>query len=221
MHIRREMLLGLLFLTSLICDQSYRLQPLKYKPLLSSSKTPFVDALVEVVPSLKHRYFFPGHANLYFPSLFRDKLPLGKAFEFDVPELDGLDNIHAPEGPLLEALQMAARHFNAYRTWFLVNGSTSGILTAVFSAHRIFQRQRTKNSKSQMGSKDKVYFIVGRDCHKSVFDAIALSGADTICLPCHVEEDFGISLGVDFAPLKDVLDSNLHQVDLIFPLSSC
>ena len=43
-------------------------------------------------------------------------------FRYDLPELDGLDNIHNPEGPLLQALLLAARYFNAHRTWFLVNG---------------------------------------------------------------------------------------------------
>jgi arginine/lysine/ornithine decarboxylase len=43
-------------------------------------------------------------------------------FRYDLPELDGLDNIHDPEGPLLEAQSLAARYFGARRTWFLING---------------------------------------------------------------------------------------------------
>jgi arginine/lysine/ornithine decarboxylase len=37
---------------------------------------------------------------------------------------------------------------------------------------------------------------VGRDSHKSVFDAISLAGCDAVLLPCHFADDFGISLSV-------------------------
>lgn len=155
-------------------------------------KAPFVDALSTIAPTLKHRFFFPGHSSRYAPSKLTEKLHnISGIFTYDLPELDGLDNIHCPEGPLLEALQLAATYFKARKTWFLVNGCTSGIVTAVLACHRLHRQ--------------KPYFLLSRDCHKSVFDAVALTGCNAIILPCHIDSAFGISLGVDFSPLETVL----------------
>jgi hypothetical protein len=50
-----------------------------------------------------------------------------------LPEIPGLDNLASPEGPILEAQQLAAAAFGADRTWFLVNGATCGIQAAVMA----------------------------------------------------------------------------------------
>lgn len=53
----------------------------------------------------------------------------------DITEIEGFDDLHAPDGILKEAQEKAAVVFGAEETFFLVNGSTAGILTAV-SARR-------------------------------------------------------------------------------------
>lgn len=49
----------------------------------------------------------------------------------DITEIDGFDNLHAPEGLLKEAMQRAAAVYGAAHTHYLINGSTAGILAGV------------------------------------------------------------------------------------------
>ena len=49
----------------------------------------------------------------------------------DFTEIDGLDNLHAAEGILKEAMDHAARVWGADRMFFSVGGSTAGMLAAV------------------------------------------------------------------------------------------
>jgi hypothetical protein len=61
----------------------------------SDVSAPFCDALVTTRQSLQHRYFFPGHGGMNFPKFVEE---IGSnSFFHDLPELDGLDNIHCPE----------------------------------------------------------------------------------------------------------------------------
>jgi lysine decarboxylase len=179
---------------------------------LQSSRTPFLSALLAVEPSLRHRYFFPGHSNAFIPPAFDGLTSIRDVFQYDLPELDGLDNIHAPEGPLLEALELAAQHFQVSKTWFLVNGSTSGILTAILSCFRIFKQ--SKIATTTQPTTTTGYFLIGRDAHKSVYDAVELTGCNSIVLPCHVDSVCGISLGVDFSTLEATLLRYENQVHM-------
>lgn len=52
----------------------------------------------------------------------------------DITEIDGFDDLHAPEGALKEAMERAAALYGAKRSFYLVNGSTCGILAAIFAA---------------------------------------------------------------------------------------
>ena len=82
---------------------------------------------------------------------------LGSAARLDITEIEGFDDLHRPEGVLLEAQRQAAEVFGADETFFLVNGSTAGILTAVSAAVK-------KGGK----------LLMARNCHKSAYHAAFL-----------------------------------------------
>ncbi len=70
----------------------------------------------------------PGHKrNAY------GELPLEFA-RIDVTEVEGTDDLHEPEGILLDAQRHAARLCHAEESFFLVGGSTAGILAAISAA---------------------------------------------------------------------------------------
>ncbi|MBQ8513430.1 MAG: aminotransferase class V-fold PLP-dependent enzyme [Clostridia bacterium] len=75
----------------------------------------------------------------------------------DYTEIDGLDNLHAPEGIIRDAQDHAARVFGADRSFFLVNGTTGGILASVYAL--------AKSGKP---------VIMARNCHKSVYNAVTI-----------------------------------------------
>lgn len=67
-------------------------------------------------------------------------------FSFDITEIEGFDNLHHAEGILLNAQQRAADLFGAEETHFLVNGSTSGILSAIGACAPTGKLLMTRNS---------------------------------------------------------------------------
>lgn len=77
--------------------------------------------------------------------------------ELDITEVEGFDNLHQPEGILLELQQYAATVYGAEETHYLVGGSTCGILSAVSAA-------------VPRGGR----LLIARNCHKSVYHAAYL-----------------------------------------------
>lgn len=123
----------------------------------------------------------------------------------DLPELDELDNLHSPQGPLKKALELAASLFGAKRTWFLVNGSTSGILIALLSCIRLHQQHHSTAQRSIV--------LLPRDAHKSAFDALTVSqNCDAVLLPCTAEPDFGVTLGFTLDTVQRAIDLYGDQV---------
>lgn len=133
--------------------------------------TPLYDALTEFARKNPISMHVPGHKNGH---LFPDKA-LGlfqSILLLDMTEITGMDDLHAPEGIILEAEGLAADWFQADRTYFLINGSTSGNLAMILAA---------------VGAGDKI--IVQRNCHKSVMNGLELAGAHPIFLTPHWDKE--------------------------------
>ena len=54
-----------------------------------------------------------------------------RSVAIDITEIEGFDNLHDAQGVILEAEKRAADFAGAQESFFLVNGSTAGILSAV------------------------------------------------------------------------------------------
>lgn len=78
----------------------------------------------------------------------------------DLTELPGLDNLHHPKGVLARSQQRVADIYQAERTYYLVNGSSVGLMAAVCAL---------------AGPGDKV--LVERNCHRAVIAGLIHSGA--------------------------------------------
>ena len=168
---------------------------------------PMVAALQSVTLGIGDRYFFPGHCGgRHAPASLTALYGQGGLFVYDLPELDGLDNVHCPEGPLLSALQLAAQLYGAKRSWFLVNGSTSGVLSALLACARLHHQRHGG------GGTGRGVLVMGRDSHKSAFDGVALAGCDAVLLPCVCDAVFGVPLGVEMASVRAALDA--HGADV-------
>jgi arginine/lysine/ornithine decarboxylase len=79
------------------------------------------------------------------------------SYRIDITEIDGFDNLHNPTGILKEAQERAAALYGAKQSYYLVNGSTCGLLSAICAA---------------VGRRQKV--LVARNCHKAVYHALSL-----------------------------------------------
>lgn len=80
-----------------------------------------------------------------------------KLCRMDITEIEGFDNLHQPEGILLDLQKKAAELCGAEESFYLVNGSTGGILSAVSAA-------------LPAGG----HILMARNCHKSVYHAAYL-----------------------------------------------
>ena len=83
--------------------------------------------------------------------------PMAGYMDIDITEIDDYDNLHDAEGMILDAEKRAAKLYGAEETHFLVNGSTSGVLSAV-------------SASVSKGGK----LITARNCHKSLYNAAYL-----------------------------------------------
>lgn len=78
-------------------------------------------------------------------------------YSIDITEIEGFDNLHHPQGVLREEQERAARIYGSAQCYYLVNGSTCGILAAISAA-------------VPRGGK----ILIARNCHKSVYHACYL-----------------------------------------------
>lgn len=83
---------------------------------------------------------------------------------YDITEIEGFDDLHDPRGILNEAMARAARLWKSERSFFLVNGSTGGILAAIRAASQ--------------GGTGKL--IMARNCHRSVYNAALLCALEPV-----------------------------------------
>ncbi|MBC1373612.1 aminotransferase class I/II-fold pyridoxal phosphate-dependent enzyme [Listeria booriae] len=141
-----------------------------------------------IVESLQHHVgntslHVPGHKNgVLFPGKYREVL------QHDLTEIAGLDDLHHPEGAILEAEQLLAACYNTDYSYLLVNGSTVGNLAMILGTCK---RGDTA--------------IVTRDCHKSVMHALELAGVHAIYLATQKEVQTGTANGIDTALLREAL----------------
>jgi arginine/lysine/ornithine decarboxylase len=102
----------------------------------------------------------PGHKQGQGVNSVLQKLLGDRVFHADLPELPELDNLFAPMGVIQAAQVLAAQTFGAEQTWFLANGSTSGVIAAIVAT-------------CQPGDK----LILPRNVHQSAISGLVLSGA--------------------------------------------
>jgi arginine decarboxylase len=127
----------------------------------------------------------PGHKRN--TELLGDSLP----YKLDITEIEGFDNLHGAAGILKEYMNSFAAFYGTKQTFFLVNGSTCGILAGI--------RAATK-------PRDKI--LVSRNCHKAVYNAVELMDLEPIYLLPELEEDFKLYGGIDPDLVKKRLDEN-------------
>ncbi|MCI3923293.1 aminotransferase class I/II-fold pyridoxal phosphate-dependent enzyme [Paenibacillus sp. TRM 82003] len=111
--------------------------------------------------------------------------------EIDATELNGLDDLHAPSGAILEAQSLAAACFGAERTYFLVGGSTVGNLSALHAV---------------AGAGDVV--VMQRNAHKSAIHALMLSGASAVFALPERNMESGLAGGIGAEAVREALTRN-------------
>ena len=133
-----------------------------------------INRLAAYAGSDMYPFHMPGHKRMPGP-MDRFVNPC----TVDITEIDGFDNLHHPEGILRDSMDWAAALYGADQTYYLINGSTSGILAAVCGA-------------VPRGGR----ILVSRNCHKSVYHGICLNQLKTSYVYPQEIEGLGIQGGI-------------------------
>lgn len=134
--------------------------------------------------------------------------------KYDITEVSGFDDLHQAEGILKEAMADASALYGSDRTYFLINGSTCGVLTAITAA-------------VPAGSK----VLIARNCHKSALHALAIRNIDPVWIspkavsPLHVwgsitpdavekalEKESGIKAVIIVSPTYEGIVSDIEGI---------
>lgn len=102
------------------------------KRLILQQQTPLLDAIAQHVHRQADRWHTPGHKGRWTDSYWKETIGQ-PALDWDVTELDGLDNLHQPNGPIAAAEKLAAELYGGDRAFFLVNGASAGLQAVLLS----------------------------------------------------------------------------------------
>lgn len=163
-----------------------RIENLNYR---KEEQPGIMERLIEYTGSDAYPFHMPGHKRREIP----DGIPGGfpNPYGIDITEIDGFDNLHHAEGILKDAMDEAAAVYGADRSWYLVNGSTCGILSAVFAV--------TENGGR---------ILTARNCHKAVYHAIYLNRLRAEYLYPEEIVEFGINGGIRAEDVRKALEKD-------------
>jgi arginine/lysine/ornithine decarboxylase len=168
---------------------------------MNQLKIPLYDALTKHVEKNPISFHVPGHK---YGEIFQatKKDCFSSLLKIDATELSGLDDLHSPEEAILEAETLLADLYKVNRSFFLVNGSTSGNLAMVMSV-----------------CEEGDYVLVQRNCHKSILNSLKLAKAHPVFLEPEYDADGKIASGISVQTVKEAIEfyPNAKSVILTYP----
>lgn len=141
--------------------------------------------LISYVEKNIYPFHMPGHKRNI------QKISMENPFKIDITEIEGFDDLHHPCGVLKEIMEEAANFYGTKKTYFLINGSTAGILSAIGAA-------------TKAGEK----ILVARNSHKSVYNAVYLGDLTPVYVYPEIINEFGINGEITPHEIENALRGN-------------
>ncbi len=151
---------------------------------------PVLEGLIKYAQEKNLSFHMPGHKN-NLRSFSELETIRSYLYSIDLTEVPGVDNLHCPEDMILQGEELAAKAFGAYKSYFLVNGSTCGIYSMIMGT--------TKPG-------DKI--ILQRNCHRSVYMACLMGNLDTVYITPEVVPGFNIPGGLSISQVEKTIKEN-------------
>jgi arginine/lysine/ornithine decarboxylase len=168
---------------------------------MNQLKIPIYDALTKHFEKDPISFHVPGHKyGQVFQSTEKDWFH--SLLKIDATELSGLDDLHSPEGAILEAEILLADLYKVDRSFFLVNGSTVGNLAMVMSV-----------------CEEDCFVLVQRNCHKSILNALKLAKVQPIFMEPEFDDVWRVAAGVSLQTVQEAIElyPNSKAVILTYP----
>lgn len=119
----------------------------------------------------------------------------------DINSSPQMDNVSNPKSIIKHAQDLLAKAYKSDKAFFITNGTTGAIQIMILST---------------INPGDKV--LLPRNIHKSVINALILSGGEPVFIEPEYNEELGISLNIDAEKVKAVLQEN-NDIKAIFLLN--
>ncbi|MDD5935294.1 MAG: aminotransferase class I/II-fold pyridoxal phosphate-dependent enzyme [Clostridiales bacterium] len=142
------------------------------------------ENLISYADTDYYPFHMPGHKRRKF---LEEKSP----YSYDITEINGFDNLHDAEGIIAEEMMEAAKLYHTKNTYFLVNGSTCGLLSAISAV---------------TNPKDTI--LVARNCHKAVYNAILIRELKPLYLYPTMLSDYNIAGVIRVEDVKAAFSEN-------------
>lgn len=166
------------------------------------NNTPIIDKLLQLNKQNMVSFHMPGHKNgkIYDKILYKNFKDI--LYRLDTTEITGTDNLHNAKEIIKESQQKASRVFKSEETFFLINGSTSGIYSMIMAA---------------TSPGDKI--LIDRNCHQAVINACILGDLMPIYVYPNMDEKRGITMGVspDDIETQLIKHNDIKAVVLTYP----
>lgn len=157
-----------------------------------------MERLIEKLEAYEKSDYYPFH----MPGHKRRRMgTFPNPFLIDITEIDGFDNLHHAEGILKESMEKTAEIYGVDQSFYLVNGSTCGILSAICGCTR---RDGT--------------ILMARNSHKSAYHGAVINDLKTEYLYPHFLEEFGINGEISAEDVENALHEN-REIQAVFIVS--
>lgn len=157
----------------------------------NQDRTPLLEAIEDFIETKPAYFRIPGHRlDRGISTRWTDKVGT-KIFAYDVTETPLTDDLHAPEGAILEAQDLLSELYKSDKSYFLVNGTTCGneamIISTAFEGEKI---------------------MIARNAHKSAMMGLILSGAQPVYVMPEILDEWGIQGGITPQNVRDAFEKN-------------
>ena len=150
-------------------------------------------------------FHMPGHKRREISEVTgEDGIGFPNPYTIDITEIDGFDNLHHAEEILKESMENAAEIYGADHSYYLVNGSTCGILSAICGC-------------TKSGGK----ILMARNCHKAAYHGAILHQLDVEYLYPEYLENFGINGGILPEDVRKALEKDRKSTGVEEADESC
>lgn len=177
---------------------------IKYDDILLNGNAGTTNKNSDIKPNVKYndilskldKYKHENIVPMHMPGAKRNKElielymgDMGNPYEKDITEINGFDNMHNAETIIKDAFDEAAELYGADESWYLVNGSTAGNMSAICGVTH-------KND----------VVIMARNCHISVYNAVILNELNPVYIYPEYDEEYGYYKGITLKEIKFIVD---------------
>lgn len=146
--------------------------------------TPIYNKLKELDSQKRIPFHMPGHKRTDLGAFFGIE-------KMDITEITDYDNLHEPDGIIRESMDLMKDIFGSKESWYLVGGSTLGILVGISSVCR---------------QGDKI--LIGRNCHKAVYNCIRLLQLEAVYCYADISKEYDVCADMKPEKVREKLKEN-------------